>query len=418
VPLSQQTLLGEKEREHMKKNIIQIGLAGVALAAGLSLTTQTTLAAGTSKTLTGQSIMANLYAEGTFAIVQTDTYHYNLDAAAELFSNAWDENAPAESCGSNTSGPTTTIEATNPGVQSPCDPTVTPPAMPAPDATKLKRDDHPGKNDVVGDNQCALLDGAPLTGLTYTQSASASAQCTYVSDVSAITNGPNAGKYRVTRRTITKTCDDTWTYDITPLQVSYPPLTAWDFVGSTGGDSALVSVNAIIAGESVVSSKQHPLKYSFSIGGDVDPRVSRVQNLAISVNNVVVANPGSTVVKNTPGSAATPTVDFGEVVLGSDGALDFYYDGNAGSNGHTELLNQPEDARTILNTDSFSGNNDGGADGSALAAAFMDQVDLNLTEGDYTVTLTGTVKDNAGLADLPINVNKTVHIVHPGCGNN
>jgi hypothetical protein len=401
----------------MKKNILQLGLAGAALVAGLGLTTQTTLAAGASKTLTGQSIMANLYAEGTFAIVQKETYHYNLDAAAALFSNAGDENSLTESCGSDVSGPTTTIEATNPGVQSPCDPTVTPPALPASDATKLKRDDHPGRNDVVGDNQCALLDGAPLTGLTYTQSASASAQCTYVGDVSAITNGPNAGKYRVTRRTVTKTCDDTWTYHITPLQESYPPLTAWDFVGSTGDDSALVSVNAFIAGESVASSKQHPLKYSFSIGGDVDPRVSRVQNLAISVNHVVVANPGSTVVKNTPGSAATLTEASGEVVLGSGGALDFYYEGNAGSNGHTELLNQPEDARTILNTDSFSGNNNGGADGAALAGAVMDQVDLTLPEGDYSVTLTGTVKDNAGVADLPINVNKIVHIVHPGCGN-
>jgi hypothetical protein len=257
-----------------------------------------------------------------------------------------------------------------------------------------------------------------LIGLTYTQSALANAQCTYISDVSAVTNGPNAGKYRVTRKTVTKTCNDTWTYNITPLQASYDPLTAWDFVGSTGGDSALVSVNAFIAGESVASSKQHPLKYSFSIGGDVDPRVSRVQNLAVSINSGVVATPGSTVVKNTPGSTATLTEDFAEVVHGPDGALDFYYDGNAGSNGHTELLNQPEDARTILNTDSFSGNNDGGADGSALAGAVMDQVDLNLTEGDYTVTLTGTVKDNAGVADLPINVNKTVHIVHPGCGNN
>jgi hypothetical protein len=373
-----------------------------------------------TKTLTGQSIMANLYAEGTFAIVQTDTYHYNLDSAAALFSNAWDGSDPAVSCNSSTSGPTMTFEVTDPGVGTPCDPTVTPPATPDADSKKLKRDDHPGQNDVVGANRCAFLDGTALTGLTYTQTASANAQCTYVESSELQTGGnpANIGKYKVTRRTVTKTCDYTWTYNITPLEPSYPPLTAWDFMGSTGGDSALVSVNAVIAGESVNSTKQWARKYSFSIGGDVDPRVSRVVDLAISTNGVVVANPGSTIVKNVPGSAATLTSAPAEIVFGLDGALDFYYEENAGSNGHTELLNQPDDARTILNTDNFAGNDDGGADGAALAVAVMDQVDLTLGDGDYTITLTGTVKDNAGLGNLPINVTKLVHIVHPGCGNN
>jgi hypothetical protein len=125
------------------------------------------------------------------------------------------------------------------------------------------------------------------------------------------------------------------------------------------------------------------------------------------VNNVVVAIPGSTVVHNAPGAQ-----------LGDTGAVDFLYTGNAGTNGHTELLYQTANtqARTILNTDDFAGNQDGGADGEALAWAIMDTVNLELAVGDYTVNFTGVVKDNNGLADLPINVTQTIHVVHPGCG--
>jgi hypothetical protein len=176
-------------------------------------------------------------------------------------------------------------------------------------------------------------------------------------------------------------------------------LTAWDFVGSTGDTSALVNMDANIAGESAVSSKQWNRKYSFSLGEDpLDPTLSRVQNLAISVNDVVQATPASTVYHNTP----------------PDGLVDFDYVTNAGMNGHTELLTNG-DARTILNTDNFAGNDNGGSDGEALAWAIMDTVQLQLPVGDYTIKFTGTVKGNSGAADIPFSITQLLTIHGPGC---
>jgi hypothetical protein len=112
------------------------------------------------------------------------------------------------------------------------------------------------------------------------------------------------------------------------------------------------------------------------------------------------------------------TTTVGQVVRDTnDGSLDFFYVGNAGTNGNTGLLDDDIDARMLLNGDSFPGNQNGGADGSALAGAFMQQVDLALPDGVHMVTISGIVKDNSGLADIPISVTKTVTIVHPGCGN-
>lgn len=75
------------------------------------------------------------------------------------------------------------------------------------------------------------------------------------------------------------------------------------------------------------------------------------------------------------------------------------------------------DARTILNNDDFLGNNDGGADGKALAKAVVDQASLTLGVGNYKAILTGTVKGNNALYDLPFTVAGTIHIVAPGCHN-
>src|SRR4030095_12908766 len=110
------------------------------------------------------------------------TYHYNLDSAAALFSNAWNGIAPQVTISTEDVVISTTnqITGTAPADELPCTPSApAAPAAPAADPRKLKRDDHPGKNDVVGDNQCAFLNGTSLTGLTYTQEATATSTCTY-----------------------------------------------------------------------------------------------------------------------------------------------------------------------------------------------------------------------------------------------
>src|SRR4030095_102107 len=109
-----------------------------------------------------------------------------------LFTNVPDGNPPAVSdCASQTSGPTSTFEDAPQPVTSPCDPgSVAEPAVPSPDPDKLNKN---GEADVVGDNKCSFLDGAALTGLTYTHSADNTASCTYVSasDTTPINGGPN-----------------------------------------------------------------------------------------------------------------------------------------------------------------------------------------------------------------------------------
>jgi hypothetical protein len=399
----------------MKKSLIisAFGVGCLALAMSLTLAPKAQAAKPTNGTLTGQSIMVNLQAEGTFAIVQTLTYHYNQNTAATYFTNLWDESDPTVSLGNihDTSNTITVGPSPIPVVESECTPTTSPPGPPAPDATELNPG-HPGHHWVVGENQCNFLDGTPLTGATYTQDATASASCSYISKVDAILSSGPPPKvitgYKVTTTTRTIVDTYTYTYNITPIAPGqFDPLTAWDFIGSTGGDTALVAIDGQIAGESVNSTKQWARKYSFSLGEDITGRISRVQNLALYVNDVLVANPGSTVLHNVPGAQS-----------GDPGAVDFLYTGNAGLNGHTELLYQTANtqARTILNTDDFAGNQDGGADGEALAWAIMDTVNLELGVGDYTVHFTGVVKDNSGLTDLPINVNQMIHVVHPGCG--
>jgi len=169
---------------------------------------------------------------------------------------------------------------------------------------------------------------------------------------------------------------------------------------TSDGETAHVDISALIAGESAVSKANWPRKYSFSLEEPgTDPTtglpvmVSRVVNLAVSVDGTVAIPATSTVVY----------------------PIDFAYTTNAGSNGNTSLLTDG-DARTILNTDWFAGNDNGGADGSALAAALMDPVGADLGAGDHTVTLTGTVKGNNATANLLFSVTQTIHVVHPGCG--
>ena len=85
----------------MKKTlkISSMALGCLALAMGFVLAPKAQAAKPVNGTLTGQSIMVNLQAEGTFAIVQTLTYKYNRDTAATYFTNLWDGDAPDVSLG-------------------------------------------------------------------------------------------------------------------------------------------------------------------------------------------------------------------------------------------------------------------------------------------------------------------------------
>jgi hypothetical protein len=358
----------------------------------------------TTATQTGQAIMANLTGGGTYTIVETQTYKYNKDTAAGYFTNAY---RAASVVLTNTQ-----IQPGNPSCTPP-DPTV--PTPPAPIVAKLNDPNDEGVNDVVGQNRCSFLNGTRLTGTTYYRTATASSTCDYTNSKGKVT-------------TYTRTDTYTYTYDITPIDPGqFAAFTAWDLMDIHGSGLAAVNLGVQIAGESWMTSKQFPLpkgKFSFSM---VDNGANRVENLQLVITDASGAtvydssydypltSPASylggipsTVVTNAPGALA-----------GAPGALDFFFKQNAGTNGVTTYLKN-DDARTILNTDIFSGNDNGGADGSALAEVIMSQVTAELDFGTYSVTLTGVVKGNSALAvsDEAFSVSKQVNVVTPGCGNN
>lgn len=312
---------------------------------------------------TGQGIMVNLRAEGTFALSQNQLYKFDGDAAKAYFTNGWDGVVPVPTC----SGSATNCASTNKPAT---------PAAPAALDYKLWRS--PGSG-VVADNRCTFLDGGSLTGGSYTQSLTINGL-----------NGRGNWSY-------------TYNYVIAPAVQYVDPFTAWPLVKVNGQTVANIPVQAEIAGESVVQSNNAKVgtKYSFSLYGSPDPITgiapSRVANLQVAVND------GTSTTTFSPGS----TIRY---------PADFAYATNAGSNGVTGLL-QNGDARTILNTDSFAGNNNGGSDGSALALATMDPVMLSLGAGEYNVTLTGTVKDNSATASIAFSITQHLTIVTPGCSH-
>jgi hypothetical protein len=316
---------------------------------------------------TGQGIMVNLTVPEDLGFTTAEVYAYARPTAATFFSNEWDGQAPTVRCI---------------GLALPC-------LIPAPAAPIAP---NPMENQVTGFlamsatsvNRCTFFEGGELVGKTYQQNAT-------------ITQGTGLA---------TRVYVYTYTYVVTPLVESVDPLTAWVFLFALNENGTVpVTINAEIAGQSVQQSTNAKLgvKYSFSL--DAADGTSRVQNLALSLDGVPVATPSSSIVTNCPGC-----------LPGDPGALDFAYETNAGSNGNVALLTNG-DARTILNTDGFAGNNNGGTDGLALSMVIMDPVEMQLGEGTYNLSLTGTVKGNTATADSSFSVSKVVNVIGLfGCG--
>jgi hypothetical protein len=235
-----------------------------------------------------------------------------------------------------------------------------------------------------------------------------------------------------------------WVYSVWPApskSAPVAPLTAWGLVSSTAGGTAKVTLDAIVASESVVVSQSFPTgKYSFRLATSLSPGVpnqttNRVHGLMWMIkdatNKVVFQQPGgSTVVDNVPGSRPyDPTTN----------ALDFIYTANAGSYGTASAAlidsnnsasatgtsasdHTPGDARSILNGglqngvyhDTLNSNDDGGADGSDLSYAVVSSIQQHLGPGSYTVTLTGSVDDLATSYSQPFSVTKgRIKIITP-----
>jgi hypothetical protein len=345
-------------------------------------------ATASAQTKTAQSIMIDTSAvPTTLAIVQTQIYRFNVTDAAAFFTNESDGKVPTVSC---TGNPTA---CSNPAP-------IEPPA-PAPLASAViggGPGGNIGHDGIVGVNRCVFLDGGSLIGASYTQTA----------DVEVGT-GSSKRKYTYT-----------YTYDVTPNSDSVGALTAWDLFQTSGDGSAHVDVVALIAGESVSVSKNLGTKYSFSLLQG-DGVTVRVQDVSVSVDG------GTPVLA----SYLDETLTYQDRnPAGLTRTLDYKYTANTTINGlpangtaTSSLLNDAL-ASAILNGTAgnganinvFPGNDNGGANGQALAAVRLSGIGTDPLPGEHTITITATVKDNSGVLIGNVGVTINVNVFTPGCG--
>ncbi len=212
-------------------------------------------------------------------------------------------------------------------------------------------------NNTVNQDKCVFFNGGDLPNFTYTKTV----------------NGTRGWKW-------------TWKYNVTGAVVA--PKTAWNYQVTVPGVDPEVPINATLAGLSAMSSKQHPLKFSFSLLAD-DGITSRIENVKITVDGTEYPL-GHTVISGT----------------------DFKYNSNAGTFGTASLLSGTDGqyASSILLNDSFTGND---AISNAICAK-VDEIKPTLGVGTHTITLTATVKGNSGVASTDVSVTKTV-IISGGC---
>ena len=180
---------------------------------------------------------------------------------------------------------------------------------------------------------------------------------------------------------------------ITPVSSApVAPKTSWTPV-TTAGTAATtsdVAVNITVAGQSVVVNKDRA-KYSFTLLDDEGN--ARISDLKVQVTGQAdVLNPAFAVaVGNTTNNCLA----------------DVYYTANAGTFGRaTSALLTDMTMGEIIAKNAFSSTS---ACGNASVAR-LDQLNYQLGAGTYTVTVTGTVKGNAGMASTPFEVTKVVSV--------
>ncbi|MFI7547576.1 hypothetical protein [Actinoplanes sp. NPDC049599] len=311
---------------------------------------------------TAQSVWAGFTAgDGVFGYTDKQTYSFDSLAAATHYANVLE----------STAAPTCSGSAANCGASNA---PLAAPAAPAPDATKI--------TPLVHADRCTFFTGGLLSGSTYTQSVT-------VNGKNGKGNWTYTSAYRITGQTVS-------------------PETEWSSVLDSS-DGAHVTLQGEIAGESVLAKSAATSKYSFSLVDSAG--ASRVTGLSVTLTDPAGTAGTPTPIGSTVVTAADAT-NFRNFSVGTAPAdpADLYLDTLVATNGNTALLAKG-DARTILNTDSFAGNNNGGSDGSALAYARLDPTEVTLTEGAWTATLAGTVKDNAGTATTNLSVERKLVVV-------
>lgn len=304
-----------------------------------------------------QGVMVNFKNLTNLAVGGTKTYQFDAENAG----NSYFFNDPVALTISCSGTPAQCAFANQP----------TPPLPPPSDSSKAKA--------LAESVKCVFLDGGALTA---------------TSSYSKTLTSPGVNGQGV----FTFVYD----YSVYPADNFVAPFTFWTLISSTGPSGmASFQVKADIFAQTVVADRKGKKAFTFALEF---LRSNRVRDLALSLNGAVVARPGSSVTRNCPGCLA-----------GASRAVDFSFATNAGSRGTTSLLTSG-DARTILNTDVISLNNNGGPDGSALARAAMAPVSMQLPVGNYQLRLTGKVLATDVVADQAFQVSSQVNVVGVGCG--
>ncbi len=151
--------------------------------------------------------------------------------------------------------------------------------------------------------------------------------------------------------------------------------TAWDLQSSFTPNSISVPIDIAIAGESVVLNKSNQTKYSFSLQNTDGS--SRISNLVVKISNgsreeVISAPSYSFITEEEAGDCLANFNYKGSQTFGT--AQDKLKDGTIGS---IMALNQW-----------------GSKSSCGSAVAKLDQIVKEFGAGEYTITVTGTVKNN------------------------
>lgn len=366
-----------------------LSLAGLILATLGSLATPVAAAKKGSSTttsgstVTAQAIWTNFKPSGsgnTFGFTETETYSFDETIAHAAYALT------------NTTGPTYTCTGGGSNTGQPCNSSnkpANPEAPPAPRTFQISNSD-----------QCKFWSGGTLSVVTETAT-------TTITPASG-------GNWKFT-----------WTYTLggNPVGSDNPDdlsdgKGAWylALVEVDNGGMATVIFTGQIAGLSAQKTSTAPgPKYSFSLveNDGISPRISGVTVRTSQLNadtsewdQIGMYEPDSWVVDAWDEGNSIPNPAFSEFSIGAGQSLSK----QMAQTGTGSILTTG-DARTILNTDYFAGNQNGGATGAALAYMQLAATHVDLPEGTFTVTLSANVKGIDGNVSVAnVTVTSTLRI--------
>lgn len=242
-----------------------------------------------------------------------------------------------------------------------CDPAGAP-APPAPDPNQVAM--------AVRVQACTFLAGGPLQPVSYTQAV-------YISPVPY---------------------DSTWkeyvyNYDLVPAAAPVARMTGWRATQSqpmNHSGSPRVTISGEVINELVTFPTAGNPMYAFMTGG-------LVSNLRLTINNYPVK---VSLVTQQNCAGCMP---------GEPGSLDFTFYPNVGTMGDALSYVKAGDARTILDSDGYNANDNGGLDGRALQWTTFTAQPVTLGPGTYPLQLSGSS------AGVNFSVSGSVQVLSPSC---